>query len=252
MLTRKGSPAASSRSQPTSSQGVRTSGGVLTVTSKACLDWWSLSQGSLDRHCIPGLLLMSGCTSSAFHEPGHWLPCLPTWVFLLLPLHTHAPSHWLWLTLQTPCAPGCLPVLAPSLPLHTHTPGSQLQLTCAPHPWTPEGCILLAEHIWTISGLGKPVNFSTIQWAVTIFSPVRSESEPKKKLERIPALDYHIKFYFIATILSQFNNSLYLLNFARLSLLVEPKLMTDLARRVSGSRRQTPKDGIWGSVWLSA
>lgn len=70
------------------------------------------------RHHTPRLLPIPGSTSSAAKMPACPLATLPVPLgFHWPPPHTCAPNHCLWLSLQTPCAPGCLS--APLPPFHS-------------------------------------------------------------------------------------------------------------------------------------
>lgn len=142
----------------------------------------SLAQtGSLDRHGIPGLLPTPGPTPSACQD-ARPLTALPVALFHWPPLHNHAPNHWLWLALQPLSAPGCRHQLPNSLCTPTPlTPSCSSPV--APTCWTPEGCFLLAKQPWTSSGPGKPVNFTAIRRAATVFS-LRSEMNPS--LGKVP------------------------------------------------------------------
>lgn len=148
------------------------------ATSKARLEWWSPSHGSLDTHHTPSLLPTLGSTSKAakMPDPGATLP-VPLCFHRHPPLHTCAPNHCLWLSAQTPRVPGC--PSAPAAPFHRMP--TRLATSCSSpaslYLCTPESCFLLAWQLWTSSGPGKPVNFSASQWSAILFSHARSEPQ---------------------------------------------------------------------------
>ena len=138
-----------------SSQGMRILGGYL---SQPC----SILEG------LPRLVItfprLPGQTPHSW-APVHtrlYLLCMPSYLatgcpacpleFPQTPLHTHAPSHWLWLTLWILRAPGCLLEPPAPLTLHAHSPDRQLQLTCAHLLLNPRNCFLLSQELWTSYG----------------------------------------------------------------------------------------------------
>lgn len=134
-------------------------------------------------HHTPSLLPIPGSTSSAAKVPACPLATLHVPLcFHWPPLHTCAPNHCLWLSLQTPPAPGCLCTIT-TIPSRAHTLGHQLQLACVPLPSELQRVTSCLPSNWGLA-LAQANQWTSLlsSGLQLLFSPARSELQPEEGL----------------------------------------------------------------------